>query len=49
MNNISRKIIALKEARDRAQDPDFKLIWEQKRLQLIKMAERGGITSESVQ
>lgn len=49
MNNVSRKIIALKEARDRAQDPDFKLIWEQKRLQLIKMAERGGITSESVQ
>ena len=49
MNNVSRKIIALKEARDRAQDPDFKLIWEQKRLQLIKMAERGGTTSESVQ
>jgi hypothetical protein len=49
MNNVSRKIIALKEARDRAQDPDFKLIWEQKRLQLIKMAERGGVTSESVQ
>ena len=49
MNNVRIKIIALQEARDRAQDPDFKLIWEQKRLQLIKMAERGGITSESVQ
>ena len=49
MNNVRRKIIALKEARDRAQDPDFKLIWEQKRLQLIKMAERGGVTNESVQ
>ena len=49
MNNVRRKIIALQEARDRAQDPDFKLIWEQKRLQLIKMPERGGITSESVQ
>jgi len=49
MNNVRRKIIALQEARDRAQDPDFKLIWEQKRLQLIKMAESGGIKSESVQ
>ena len=49
MNNVRRKIIALQEARDRAQDPDFKLIWEQKRLQLIKMAESGGIQSESVQ
>lgn len=49
MNNVRRKIIALQEARDRAQDPDFKLIWEQKRLQLIKMAESGGIKSESIQ
>ena len=49
MNNVSIKVIALKEARDRAQDPDFKLLWEQKRLQLIKLAESGGVTSESVQ
>ena len=41
MNNVIRKVIALREARDRAQDPDFKLLWEQKRLQLIKLAERG--------
>jgi hypothetical protein len=25
------------------------LLWEQKRLELIKLAERGGITSESIQ
>jgi len=49
MSNITRKAIALRKARDRAQDPDFKLLWEQKRLQLIKMAERGGVTNESVQ
>jgi hypothetical protein len=49
MNNVRRKVIALQSARDRAQDPDFKLLWEQKRLQLIKLAERGGVTSESVQ
>ena len=41
MNNVIRRCIALKEARDRAQDPDFKLLWEQKRLQLIKLAEKG--------
>ena len=49
MNNVRRKIIALQTARDRAQDPDFKLLWEQKRLELIKLAENGGIKSESIQ
>ena len=49
MNNITRKIIALQEARDRAQDPDFKLIWESKLQELIKKAERGGSQSESIQ
>jgi len=49
MNNVIRKVIALREARDRAQDPDFKLLWEQKRLELIKLAERGGAKSDTVQ
>ena len=49
MNNVIRKVIALREARDRAQDPDFKLLWEQKRLELIKLAEKGGVKSESIQ
>jgi hypothetical protein len=49
MNNVIRKVIALREARDRAQDPDFKLLWEQKRLELIKLAERGGVKSDTVQ
>ena len=49
MNNVIRKVIALREARDRAQDPDFKLLWERKRLELIKLAEKGGVKSDTVQ
>ena len=49
MNNITRKVIALREARDRAQDPDFKLLWELKLQELIKQAERGGNRSGSIQ
>lgn len=49
MNNVRRKIIALQTARDQAQDPDFKLLWEQKRLELIKLAESGGVKGESIQ
>jgi len=49
MSNITKKVIALRNARDRAQDPDFKLLWEQKRLELIKLAERGGAKSGSIQ
>lgn len=39
--SVLHKLISLKDARDRAQDPDFKLLWEQKRLELIGLAERG--------
>ena len=28
MNNVTRRAIALREARDRAKDPDFKILWE---------------------
>jgi len=41
MNNGIRRAIALKEARDRAQDPDFKLLWDMKLRQLLKLLERG--------
>lgn len=41
MSTTLQQVISLQDARDRAQDPDFKLLWEQKRLQLIKLAERG--------
>ena len=49
MRSSKQIIDTLALVRDRAQDPDFKLLWEQKRLELIKLAERGGITSESIQ
>ena len=35
---------ALQTARDNAQDPDFKLLWDQKLRQLIKLAEEGKIS-----
>ena len=41
MNNGMRRAIALREARDRAQDPDFKLLWDMKLRQLLKLLERG--------
>lgn len=41
MNNITRRAIALQNARDRANDPDFKLLWDMKLRQLIKLAEKG--------
>ena len=42
MSTVHR-VISLRKARDRALDPDFKLMWEQKRLELIGQAERGEI------
>tara|TARA_Y100001937_G_scaffold68405_1_gene93461 strand:+ start:1601 stop:1759 length:159 start_codon:yes stop_codon:yes gene_type:complete len=41
MDRVSLRCIALQNARDRAQDTDFKLLWELKLQQLIKLAERG--------
>ena len=38
---VMQRVIALQTARDNAQDPDFKLLWDQKLRQLIKMAEKG--------
>lgn len=36
-----QRAVALTKARDNAQDPDFKLLWDQKLRQLIIMAEKG--------
>lgn len=36
-----QRVAALTLARDNAQDPDFKLVWDMKLRHLIKMAERG--------
>jgi hypothetical protein len=41
MDRGHQRAIALQNARDKAQDPDFKLLWDMKHRQLIKLAERG--------
>ena len=41
MSNITRRAIALQNARDNAQDPDFKLLWDMKLRELIRLAEAG--------
>ena len=41
MSNITRRVIALKNARDNAQDPDFKLLWDMKLRELIRLAGEG--------
>lgn len=45
MNRLTamQRAAALTKARDSAQDPDFKLLWDQKLRQLIKLAEEGKI------
>ena len=41
MSNITHKAIMLQNARDNAQDPDFKLLWDMKLRELIALAEKG--------
>ena len=41
MNNITRRAIALQNARDNAQDPDFKLLWDMKLRELVRLAKKG--------
>ena len=41
---VMQRVIALQTARDNAQDPDFKLLWDQKLRHLIKLAEKGEIS-----
>ena len=41
MNRGIQRAIALREARDKAQDPDFKLLWDMKLRELLRLLERG--------
>jgi hypothetical protein len=41
MSNITRRAIALQNARDKAQDPDFKLLWDMKLRELVRLAREG--------
>ena len=36
MSTITKRLNSLEKARDNAKDTDFKLLWEQKRIQLLK-------------
>tara|TARA_B100000963_G_scaffold156212_1_gene135952 strand:- start:1867 stop:2058 length:192 start_codon:yes stop_codon:yes gene_type:complete len=36
MRSSTNIVSSLVAARDRAQDPDFKILWEQKRIQYLK-------------
>lgn len=40
---VMQRVAALTEARNRATDPDFKLVWDMKLKELIKLAEKGEI------
>jgi antitoxin (DNA-binding transcriptional repressor) of toxin-antitoxin stability system len=42
------RVIALREARDRAQNPEFKQLWDQKLKELIRLAELGRSSYDTV-
>lgn len=48
MNNVTKRAIALRKARDRAQDPDFKILWELKLKQLLDKAAHRGTNNDRV-
>ena len=43
-----QRAVALTKARDNAQDPDFKLLWDQKLRELIRIAELGRSSYDTV-
>ncbi len=43
-----QRVIALREARDRAQNPEFKKLWNQKLKELITLAELGRSSYDTV-
>lgn len=44
----ARRVKALEKARERAQDPDFKLLWDSKLRELVAKAAREGDQNESI-
>ena len=45
---IARRVKALEKARERAQDPDFKLLWDSKLRELVAKAAREGDQNGSI-
>ena len=48
MNKTIRRCIALRAARDRAANPEFKKLWDRKLRELIKLAENGRSSYDTV-
>ena len=48
ISNITRRAIALRNARDKAQNPEVKKIWDQKLLELIRLAEQGRSSHDTI-
>jgi len=48
INITLRRIISLQKARDKATNPEFKELWDQKLQELIKLAEQGRSSYDSV-
>jgi hypothetical protein len=47
-SRIMRRIFALERARDAAKNLEFKLLWEQKLQELIKLAEHGRSSYDTI-
>jgi len=45
---IMRRVFALQKARDAAQNPEFKKLWDQKLQELVKLAEKGRSSYDTV-
>jgi len=47
-NRTIQRAIALRTARDKAQNPEFKQLWDQKLRELIRLAELGRSSHDTV-
>lgn len=47
-NHTLRRVIALRKARDKATNPEFKKLWEDKLQELIKLAELGRSSYDTI-
>lgn len=45
---MMRRVFALQRARDNAQNPEFKKLWEEKLQELVKLAEEGRSSYDTV-
>lgn len=48
ISRIMRRVFALRRARDNAQNPEMKKLWDQKLQELIKLAEEGRSSYDTI-